>query len=88
MKYIYWQVQVKVTLCESFHTSIRIRLQDKTKLGEFRYAFSGGLNRSSHARSDTRLHRTGVSSVLAGRPTVDACFSTVPGLNLEIGIRV
>ena len=32
MKYIYWQVQIRVTLCDSFHTSIRIKLQDKTNL--------------------------------------------------------
>ena len=35
MKYIYWQIQVRVTLCDSFHTSIRIKLQDKTKLANF-----------------------------------------------------
>ena len=32
MKYIYWQVQARVTLCDSFYTSRRIKLQDKTML--------------------------------------------------------
>ena len=35
MKYIHWQAQVRVNLCDSFHTSIRIKLQDKTKLANF-----------------------------------------------------
>ena len=29
---LYWQVQVRITLCNSFHALIRIELQDKTKL--------------------------------------------------------
>ena len=35
IKYICWQVQVRVTLCDSFYTSIRIKLQDTTKLANF-----------------------------------------------------
>ena len=35
MKYFHWHVQVRVTLCNSFHTSMRIKLQDKTNLANF-----------------------------------------------------
>ena len=32
---MYWQVQVMVTLCDSFHALMRIKLEDKSKLVNF-----------------------------------------------------
>ena len=59
MQYIYWQVQITVISCDSFHTSMRIKLQNKTSTG---WRISLGLLRrfkpTSHwRRPDTRLVR-------------------------------
>ena len=35
IKFIYWQVQLKVISCDSFHTSMRIKVQNKTRLANF-----------------------------------------------------
>ena len=53
---MYWQVHVRVSLCDLFYALMHRKLQDKTKLENFARPSPGGIKRSSHGRTDTRLY--------------------------------